>query len=159
MLRERYEPMNLFVLVPLLSLVLDPVSTQLDRVLDDDTLFQAVKVDMARRGPRTRTDGRPSTPVEVILRLLVVKHLYGWSYEATERWGSDSLVLRQCSGSLRRQCRMIPRCCAGRTSSSPRPSIGCSPLSCSWPVAEGHPWPEAANRWGGGRYHHSSPHR
>jgi IS5 family transposase len=25
----------------------------------------------------------------------VVKHLYGWSYEGTERWVSDSLVLRQ----------------------------------------------------------------
>jgi IS5 family transposase len=95
MLRDRYEPMNLFALVPTLSLALDPVLTQLDRVLDDDTLFQAVKVDMARRWPRTRTDGRPSTPVEVILRMLVVKHLYGWSYEATERWVSDSLVLRQ----------------------------------------------------------------
>ena len=95
MLRDRYEPMNLFTLVPTLSLALDPVLTQLDRVLDDNTLFQAVKADLARRCPRTRTDGRPSTPVEVILRLLVVKHLYGWSYEATERWVSDSLVLRQ----------------------------------------------------------------
>lgn len=95
MLRDRYDPMNLFTLVPTLSLALDPVLTQLDRLLDDDTLFQAVKADLARRRPRTRTDGRPSTPVEVILRLLVVKHLYGWSYEATERWVSDSLVLRQ----------------------------------------------------------------
>jgi IS5 family transposase len=95
MLRDRYEPMNLFTLVPTLSLALDPVLTQLDRVLDDDTLFQAVKADLARRRPRTQTDGRPSTPVEVILRMLVVKHLYGWSYEATERWVSDSLVLRQ----------------------------------------------------------------
>jgi transposase, IS5 family len=95
MLRDRYAPMNLFALVPTLSMALDPVLTQLDRLLDDDTLFQAVKADMARRRPRTRTDGRPSTPVEVILRLLVVKHLYGWSYEATERWVSDSLVLRQ----------------------------------------------------------------
>jgi transposase, IS5 family len=95
MLRERYEPMNLFALVSALSLALDPVLTQLDRVLDDDTLFQAVKADLAQRFPRTPMDGRPSTPVEVILRLLVVKHLYGWSYEATERWVSDSLVLRQ----------------------------------------------------------------
>jgi transposase, IS5 family len=95
MLRDRYAPMNLFTLVPTVSLALDPVLTQLDRLLDDDTLFQAVKADLARRRPRTRTDGRPSTPVEVILRLLVVKHLYGWSYEATERWVSDSLVLRQ----------------------------------------------------------------
>ena len=95
MLRDRDAPMNWFTLVPTLSLALDPVLTQLDRVLDDDTLFQAVKADLARRRPRTQTDGRPSTPVEVILRLLVVKHLYGWSYEATERWVSDSLVLRQ----------------------------------------------------------------
>jgi hypothetical protein len=36
-----------------------------------------------------------STPVEVSLRMLVVKHLYGWSYEATERWLSNSLVSRQ----------------------------------------------------------------
>jgi transposase, IS5 family len=95
MLRERYAPMNLFDLVPTLSMALDPVLTQLDRLLDDDTLFQTVKADLAGRFPRTLRDGRPSTPVEVILRLLVVKHLYGWSYEATERWVSDSLVLRQ----------------------------------------------------------------
>ena len=95
MLRERYAPMNLFALVPSLSMALDPVLTQLDTLLDDDTLFQAVKADLAHRYPRTPMDGRPSTPVEVVLRLLVVKHLYGWSYEATERWVSDSLVLRQ----------------------------------------------------------------
>jgi transposase, IS5 family len=96
MLRDRYEPMNLFALVSALRLALDPVLTQLDRLLDNDTLFQAVKADLAQRFPRTPIDGRPSTPVEVILRMLVVKHLYGWSYEATERWVSDSLVLRQC---------------------------------------------------------------
>jgi hypothetical protein len=28
---------------------LDPVLTQLDHLLDDDTLFQAVKADLARR--------------------------------------------------------------------------------------------------------------
>ena len=66
MLRERYAPMNLFDLVPALSLALDPVLTQLDTLLDDDTLFQTVKADMARRRPRTLLDGRPSTPVEVI---------------------------------------------------------------------------------------------
>lgn len=75
MLRDRYAPMNLFDLVPALSLALDPVLTQLDRLLDDDTLFQAVKADLAHRRPRTPIDGRPSTPVEVVLRMLVVKHL------------------------------------------------------------------------------------
>jgi IS5 family transposase len=95
MLRDRYTPMNLFDLVPALGMTMDPVLMQLDTLLDTDTLFQAVKADLARRFPRTPATGRPSTPVEVILRLLVVKHLYGWSYEATERWVSDSLVLRQ----------------------------------------------------------------
>jgi transposase, IS5 family len=95
MLRDRCAPMNLFDLVPALGMTMDPVLMQLDTLLDDDTLFQAVQGDLARRRPRSLMDGRPSTPVEVILRMLVVKHLYGWSYEATERWVRDSLVLRQ----------------------------------------------------------------
>jgi transposase, IS5 family len=33
--------------------------------------------------------------VEVILRMLAVKHLYDFSYEQTEQHVSDSLVLRQ----------------------------------------------------------------
>src|SRR5215216_7483784 len=95
MLRDRYDPMNLFDLVPALGMELDPVLLQLDQLLDDDTLFQAVKADLAKRFPRTLSDGRPSTPIEVILRMLVVKHLYNWSYEHTEQWIADSLVLRQ----------------------------------------------------------------
>jgi IS5 family transposase len=95
MLRDRYEPLNLFALVPTLGMTMEPVLARLDAVLDDDAIFQAVKADLARRRPRTRIDGRPSTPVEVVLRMLVVKHLFGWSYEQTEQWVADSLVLRQ----------------------------------------------------------------
>jgi hypothetical protein len=76
MLRDRYDPMNLFDLVSILGLVMDPVLTQLDTLLDDDRLFQMVKADVAQRFPHTPTTGRPSTPVEVILRMLIVKHLY-----------------------------------------------------------------------------------
>jgi IS5 family transposase len=95
MLRDRYAPVNLFTIVSALGMEVDPVLMQLDTMLDDDTLFQAIKADLARRHPRTLIDGRPSTPVEVVLRMLVVKHLYGWSYAQTEHWVSDSLVLRQ----------------------------------------------------------------
>jgi transposase, IS5 family len=73
MLRERYTPMDLFTVVPALNLALDPVLAQLDQLLDDDELFQRVKVDLRRRAPHTATRGRLSTPVEVILRMLVVK--------------------------------------------------------------------------------------
>ncbi len=95
MLRDRYAPVDLFALVPAIGMMTDRVLMQLDRLLEDDALFQAVKADLAQRFPRTLIDGRPSTPIEVILRMLVIKHLYGWSYERTEAWVSDSLVLRQ----------------------------------------------------------------
>ncbi len=95
MLRDRYEPQDLFALVPKLQLELDPELAQLDQLLDDDELFARVRADLARRRPQTATRGRPSTPVEVILRLLVVKRLYNWSYEETEHFVGDSLVLRQ----------------------------------------------------------------
>ena len=95
MLRDRYAPMQLFDLVPALELRFEPELAELDRLLDDDQLFQQVKADLARRRPHTLQTGRPSTPVEVILRLLVVQHLYQWSYEQVERFVNDSLVLRQ----------------------------------------------------------------
>jgi transposase, IS5 family len=95
MLRDRYEPKDLFAYVPKLSMEMDPVLTQMDRLLDDDLVFQRVRADLAKRYPQTLTRGRPSTPVEVILRMHTVKHLYGWSYEETEHFVNDSLVLRQ----------------------------------------------------------------
>lgn len=95
MLRDRYEPVDLLAQLPVDNLRFDPVLAALDRLLDDDPLFQAVKADLSRRRPHTRTRGRYSTPVEVILRMLVVMRLYRWSYAETEHWVRDSLTLRQ----------------------------------------------------------------
>jgi len=95
MLRDRYQPINVLALVSAPGMELDPLLTELDGLLDDDALFQAIKADLATRYPRTLTDGRPSTPIEVILRMLVIKHLYGWSYDQTCQLVSGSLVLRQ----------------------------------------------------------------
>jgi IS5 family transposase len=86
---------DLFALVPALALRFEPELAELDRLLDDDQLFQHVKVDLSRRRPRSTQTGGPSTPVEVILRLLVIQHLYAWSYAQTEHFVGDSLVLRQ----------------------------------------------------------------
>jgi IS5 family transposase len=95
MLRDRYEPMDIFSLVPKLSLEMEPELCQIDKLLDDDVLFGQLRAELVMRYPNTATLGRHSTPVEVILRMLVVKHLYGFSYEGTEHLVSDSLVLRQ----------------------------------------------------------------
>jgi IS5 family transposase len=102
MLRAHYPPTDLFAEYPALGLALDPVLAQLDRLLDDDTIIQHVTTDLAKRYPLTARRGRSSTPVEVILRQLVVKHLYRWSDEETERFVADRLVLRQF-------CRVYPQ--------------------------------------------------
>src|SRR3712207_3763245 len=95
MIVTRYHPINLFEMMPKLKLEFEPELAQLDELLDDDELFNLVKADLVKRYPNSGKLGRHSTPVEVILRMLVVKRLYGFSYEQTERFVSDSIVLRQ----------------------------------------------------------------
>jgi len=94
MLIDRYHPEDVFARVPELADQTDPVLVQLDRLLDDDLLFAQVRGDLVRRYRLTAVHGRHSTPAEAILRLLVVKHLYAWSYQETVERVADSLVLR-----------------------------------------------------------------
>src|SRR5215208_453330 len=95
MIVDRYDPVNLFELVPKLKLEMKPELARLDVLLDDDELFSLVRADLIQRYPNSGRLGRHSTPVEVILRMLLVKRLYGWSYQQTERFVCDSIVLRQ----------------------------------------------------------------
>jgi transposase, IS5 family len=95
MIVDRYDPINLFEMVPKLNLEMEPELRELDDLLDDDKLFLLVKADLLKRYSNSARLGRHSTPVEVILRMLIVKKLYGWSYEQTEHFVSDSIVLRQ----------------------------------------------------------------
>jgi IS5 family transposase len=91
MIVDRYDPINLFELVPKLKLEMEPELVRLDVLLDDDELFSVVRADLLKRYPNSGRLGRHSTPVEVILRMLLVKRLYGWSYEPTP---SASCVIR-----------------------------------------------------------------
>lgn len=94
MLIDRYNPEDVFARVPELAEQTDPVLVQLDRLLDDDQLYAQVRADLAHRYRLTLVHGRHSTPAEVILRLLVVQHLYAWSYQEAVERVADSLVLR-----------------------------------------------------------------
>src|SRR5947209_18064911 len=67
---------------------------KLDGLLDDDALYQQVRADFGKRYRSTLVHGRHSTPVEVLLRMLILKHLYQWSYKECEGRVADSLVLR-----------------------------------------------------------------
>lgn len=95
MLRERYPIDKLFADILQLIPHMDPALAKIDRLLEDEELFRLICKDLSQRRPLTLKTGRPSTPVEVVLRMLVVKRLYNYSYEKTEQQVSDSLVLRQ----------------------------------------------------------------
>jgi IS5 family transposase len=45
----------------------------------------AVYEALSQRHPQSRKCGRPGGPVEVVLRLLVLKHMRNWSYGVLER--------------------------------------------------------------------------
>ncbi len=58
---------DIFARVPQMAGRIDPILRQLDPLLDDDAVYQAVRADFSRRSARTAASGRPSTPVEVRL--------------------------------------------------------------------------------------------
>jgi IS5 family transposase len=100
MITHQHGQRNLFeaVIGPLEKLVeglVEPALQRLDELLADEQLMEAVAQRMARRRPKSRTHGRPGTPVEVALRMLVLKRLRGWSFDETEREVRASLVYRK----------------------------------------------------------------
>ena len=95
MLRDKYEFDPAFwAIIEHQALKMDPELAAIDRMLEDEELYQLIKADPAKHRPKTLVTGRNSTPVEVILRMLALKRLYRWSYAETERHVRDSLILR-----------------------------------------------------------------
>ena len=65
-----------------------------DPILEDEGLLNLVYEQLGRRHPQSRKRGRNSTPSEVVLRLMVLKHVRTWSYEVLEREVKANLVYR-----------------------------------------------------------------
>ena len=65
-----------------------------DEVLADEQIVAAVYEALAKRHPKSRSRGRPGTPAETVLRLLILKHVRNWSYEVLEREVRANLVYR-----------------------------------------------------------------
>ena len=68
--------------------------THADAVLADEDIVAAVYEALAKRHPKSRCRGRRGAPAEVVLRLLVLKHIRNWSYEVLEREVRANLVYR-----------------------------------------------------------------
>jgi IS5 family transposase len=68
---------------------------QVDEVLSDEQLVELFFEALSRRWMHSRTRGRRGTPADVVLRLLVLKHVRNWSYGVLEREVRANLVYRQ----------------------------------------------------------------
>ncbi len=66
-----------------------------DKVLEDPLLLKVVHDALASRWTNSLTRGRKGTPVDVVIRLLVLKHMRNWSYAVLEREVRSNLVYRQ----------------------------------------------------------------
>jgi IS5 family transposase len=96
MIRMRHQPSSLWsgFLHEDVSDLWEPWMRRADDVLNDETLVERVLEAQGRRWKKSRTRGRLQTPAEVVLRLLVLKHIRDWSYQTLEREVRANLVYR-----------------------------------------------------------------
>jgi transposase, IS5 family len=90
MIIDRYErPENWTA--PALS---DPILQELDELLEDAHLFRLVRRDLAQHYQHSKV-GRHPVPVEVTLRLIVLRRRKKWTYRQVEQEVCDSPAYRQ----------------------------------------------------------------
>ena len=65
-----------------------------DQMLEDERIVTAVYDALAKRHPQSRSRGRLGAPAEMVLRLLILKHVRNWSYAVLEREVRANLVYR-----------------------------------------------------------------
>lgn len=67
---------------------------KIDALLEDEAVIEVVAQALEARWPQSRRRGRPGTPAEVVIRMLILKHLFDWSYDEMEREVRANLVYR-----------------------------------------------------------------
>jgi IS5 family transposase len=73
---------------------LDPKMTKIDELLDNERVLLRVSLDLAHSAPHALETGRSATPVEVTVRLAVLRRLRGWSYRQVEEEVKGSVQWR-----------------------------------------------------------------
>ena len=73
----------------------EPWMRQIDDALNDEALLDLVQDALAKRCTKSKTRGRPATPAEVVLRVLLLKHMRNWSYQELAREVRANLVYRE----------------------------------------------------------------
>lgn len=67
---------------------------RIDALLEDEAVLEPVVVALEARWAQSRRRGRPGTPADTVLRMVLLKHLYRWSYDTLEREVRTNLVYR-----------------------------------------------------------------
>jgi IS5 family transposase len=73
----------------------EPWMRQADQVLEDDSLVILIQQELTRRVKKSKTRGRPGTPAEVVLRMLLLKHMRDYSFQELSREVRANLVYRE----------------------------------------------------------------
>lgn len=73
----------------------EPWMRHADQALNDDRLLEIMQTAWSKLCKKSKTRGRTGTPAEIILRLLLLKHIRDWSYEEVEREVRANLVYRE----------------------------------------------------------------
>jgi transposase, IS5 family len=73
----------------------EPWMRQADQILEDEQLIKAVQEALLKRRPKSRTRGRRGYPAEIVLRMLLLKHIRNWSFGELEREVRPNLVYRE----------------------------------------------------------------
>ena len=95
MVRRRQRERSLFeVLLPDGHKLWPDWLRRIDTLLEDESVIEVVAHALEQRWPQSRRRGRPGTPAEIVIRMLILKHLFDWSYDDLEQEVRANLVYR-----------------------------------------------------------------
>jgi len=95
MVRRRQRERSLFeVLLPDGHKLWPDWLRRIDTLLEDEAVIEVVAQALEARWPQSRRRGRPGTPAEIVIRMLILKHLFDWSYDDLEHEVRANLVYR-----------------------------------------------------------------
>jgi IS5 family transposase len=72
----------------------EPWMREADKLLQDEELIELVYEAQGERHQQSATHGRSQTPAEMVLRLLLLKHVRNWSFDTLEREVKMNLAYR-----------------------------------------------------------------
>ena len=73
----------------------EPWMRHADQVLEDEQLVKPVYEALLKRHPKSRTRGRRGVAAEVVLRMMLLKHIRNWSFQDLEREVRPNLLYRE----------------------------------------------------------------